>query len=101
MTVVITLHCSVLDGAIHAFDLAIGPGMIDLGQAMPDAQSITQAIKGDCPVSFRAFTLGELNAVIRQNGVDFCRARLWSNYRESLWRYTCGARMKCISRDSI
>jgi hypothetical protein len=30
--------------------------MIALGQAMPDAQSITQAIKGNAPVSFGAFT---------------------------------------------
>jgi hypothetical protein len=57
--------------------------MIDLGQAMRDAQSITQAIKGNAPVSFGASTLGELNAVIRQNGAE---ARPWSNYRESLWR---------------
>jgi hypothetical protein len=45
--------------------------MIDLGQLVFNTESVTKTIKGDCPVSFRAFTLGELNAFIRQNGVDY------------------------------
>ena len=45
--------------------------MIDLGQPVFNAESVTKTIKGDCPVSLRASTLAELNAVIRQNGVDF------------------------------
>jgi hypothetical protein len=49
-----------VDGPVHAFDLTVGPGMIDLGQP------VFNAVKGDCPVSFGAFTLAELNAVIRQ-----------------------------------
>jgi hypothetical protein len=36
-------------------------------------RAIAQAIKGNDPIGFRAFALGELNAVIRQNGVDFVR----------------------------
>ncbi len=64
--VVITLHGGFLDGPVHAFDLTVGPGMIDLGQPVFNAESVTKTINGDCPVSFRAFTLAELNAVIRQ-----------------------------------
>ena len=40
---------------------------------MLDVESVTQAIKRDCSVSFRAFALGELNAVVREDGVDFVR----------------------------
>ena len=71
--VIITLHGGFLDGAVHALDLTIGPGMTDLGQPVLDAESVTQTIKRDCPVSFRAFALGELNAVVREDGVDFVR----------------------------
>ena len=71
--VIITLHGGFLDGAVHAFDLTIGPATIDLGQPVRDAESVTQTIKRDCPVSFRAFALGELNAVVREDGVDFVR----------------------------
>jgi len=45
----------------------------DLGQPVLDVESVTQAIKRDCSVSFRAFALGELNAVVREDGVDFVR----------------------------
>ena len=47
--------------------------MVDLGQPMLDAESVTQAIKGNDPIGFRAFALGELNAVVRQDGMDFVR----------------------------
>ena len=35
--VVIVADGGVFDGAIHAFDLAVGPGMVGLGQAVIDA----------------------------------------------------------------
>ena len=34
--VVVAFDGCVLDGSVHAFDLAIGPGMLGLGQAMID-----------------------------------------------------------------
>jgi len=61
---------------------------------MPDAQSITQAIKWSAPVSFGAFTLGELNAVIRQNGVDFVGHGLCQIIEKVFGDNPCGARMK-------
>jgi hypothetical protein len=44
--VVISPDGSFIGGPVHAFNLAIGPGMIDLGQPMFDAKSIAQKIKG-------------------------------------------------------
>jgi hypothetical protein len=43
--------------------------MVDLGQPVLDAESVTQAIKGNDPIGFRAFALGELNAVAPSEGV--------------------------------
>jgi len=37
VVVVEALDGGVLDGAVHPFDLAIGPGVLDLGQSMLDA----------------------------------------------------------------
>ena len=42
----------VLDGAVHPFDLPVGPGMIDLGEAMLDAV-FRQRIANIC-VMYRA-----------------------------------------------
>lgn len=37
VAVVEGFDCCVLDGSVHSFGLAVGPGMIRLGQAMLDA----------------------------------------------------------------
>jgi hypothetical protein len=49
------------------------------------------------PVSFGAFTLGELNAVIRQNGVDFIGHGLGQIIEKVFGDDTCGAR-RCDPR---
>lgn len=47
--VMIGSHGGFLDGAIHAFDLAIGPGMIGFGQAMIDIMASAGRFKGMSP----------------------------------------------------
>jgi len=46
VVVVVTLDGGFLDGPVHSFDLAVGPGMIGLGQAMLDTVTLTGAIEG-------------------------------------------------------
>jgi hypothetical protein len=51
---------------------------LELGTEVGDGERVKRRIMGvfaatSQSVSFRAFTVGELNAVIRQNGVDFGR----------------------------
>ena len=60
-----------LEGAVHAFDLTIGPGVIWLGQAM--FRTIFQAdtvedMQESMPV---CFAVGELDAVVCEDGMDF------------------------------
>lgn len=50
--VVVALDGRFLDRAVHAFDLAIGPGMLDLGQPMFDA-IFAKRISNIC-VAYRA-----------------------------------------------
>ena len=43
--VVVAFDRSFLDGAVHPFDLAIGPGVLHLGQAMLDAVLVADAVE--------------------------------------------------------
>lgn len=47
--VVIGFDGGILDGAVHAFDLAIGPGMIGFSQAMIDVMAGTGEFKSMSP----------------------------------------------------
>ncbi len=73
--IVIALDGGFLDGPVHAFDLAIGPGMPDLGEAMFNAIFATPHIEHVGHVSSGwsigiAWREGELDPVIGQNDVD-------------------------------
>lgn len=64
-----------LDRAVHALDLAIGPGMLDLSQAMFDAILLAVHIKHMCHVSCRRAARvtqweSELDPIVGENGVD-------------------------------
>ena len=63
----------VLDGAVHPFDLAVGPWMVGLGQSMLDAVGLADHVEAHWPgvdgVPVPRL-LCELDAVIRQNRVD-------------------------------
>lgn len=72
---------AIFDLPVHAFDLAIGPCIVGLGQSMFDAVLVADAIKNvpTEPVG-RAVTisglLGECHAIVSQDGVDLVRKRL-------------------------
>lgn len=72
--VVIALDGGLFQRPIHAFDLAVRPGMIGLGQATLDAVFTTSHREHVRHVSRRR--AGERNAVVGQHRVDFIRNRL-------------------------
>ena len=81
VVVVEALDCGVLDGAVHPFDLAIGPGVLDLGQSMFDAvlpaPHVEHVRDKGCGRSVGiAWWEGELDAIIGEDGVDLVGNRL-------------------------
>ena len=73
--VIVALDGSVLDRSVHALDLAIGPGMLDLGQPMFDAILLAAHIEHMCRVSCRlavrvARRESELDPIVGENRVD-------------------------------
>ena len=63
----------VFNGAVHAFDLSVGPRMFDLGETVFDFVFLADAIKEVHKGLFIALPVGELDAVIGQNMRDFVR----------------------------
>ena len=63
----------VLDGAVHPFDLAVGPWMVGLGQPVLDAVGLADHVEAHWPgvdaVSVPGL-LCELDSVVGQDGVD-------------------------------
>ena len=63
----------VLDGAVHPFDLPVGPWVVRLGEAMLDIVRLADHVEahlareGGVPI---ARLVGELDAVVGQDGVD-------------------------------
>ena len=76
--VVEAFYGGILDGAVHPFDLTIGPGMPDLGQPMFDAVFFTAHVehmghpcrRGAVGVTRRK---GELDPIVGEDRVDFVR----------------------------
>ena len=74
--VMVAAHGCFFEGAIHALNLAVGPGMVRFGEPVLDAVFPAAHIEhmGGVP---RGWAIGiswrerELNAVIGENGVDF------------------------------
>lgn len=69
------------DRPVHALDLAIGPGVIGLGQTMFDAVLVADAIKNVSPEPIgRAvaipWLLSERHTVVSEDSVDFVWKRL-------------------------
>ena len=71
--IVIALDRRLLDRTIHPLDLSVRPGMIDFGQPMLDAVSLADAVEQmfESPAILQA--VGELDAVVREDGVDVVR----------------------------
>jgi hypothetical protein len=68
--VVIRFHGGVSRRVVHAFDLAIGPGMVGFGESMVDAVLPTDAITDMLKGIAIALTADELDAVIGQHSMD-------------------------------
>ena len=72
--IVVALHSSVLDRAVHSLDLAIRPRMVGLGQAMLNpvrfADHVETHWSGIDGIAVSGL-LGELDTVICQDRVDF------------------------------
>ena len=73
--VIVALDGRFLDRAVHALDLTIGPGMLDLGQPMFDAIFLAAHTEHVCHVSCRravcvARRESELDPIVGENRVD-------------------------------
>jgi len=82
--VVEALDGRILDGAVHPFDLAIGPGVLGLGQTMIDVVASTRHLEGGSPEWLaalkHAFDIGnrptlalgisEVGPVVGEHGMD-------------------------------
>ncbi len=65
-----------LDGPIHPLDLPVGPGMLDLGQAVSDAVFFADTTEEMHEGIAVGTAVGELDAVIRQNRMQGVGHRL-------------------------
>ncbi len=74
--VMVTLDGGLFDRAVHPFDLAVGPWVVGFRQPMLDPIGVADHVEahwsgiGSVPVPG---LLGELDAVVRQDGVDLVR----------------------------
>jgi hypothetical protein len=85
--VVIALDGGFLDGPVHAFDLAVGPRMLDFGKPMLDAVLAAAHVKhmGHVPGRWAirvARRKRELNAVVGEHGVNFVRNGFYQRRQE-------------------
>lgn len=86
--VMIALDGRLLDGAVHSFDLAVGPGVLELGQAMPDAMLVADPIEDVVEGIFVASLVGELDTVVGQHRVDGA----YRGSHPAAAAYACGRR---------
>lgn len=91
--IVVAFHRRVLDGAVHAFDLAIGPWMVRLGQTMFCPIRLTDHLKahrpriGSVPV---LRLLRKLDTVIGQDRVELVRHGFAEVFKELPGRLAIG-----------
>ena len=71
--VMIAVDGSLLEGSVHALDLAIGPGMIELGKSVFDDMLMTHTIKDVFEGRGIFFAVSKLDAVVSKDGVDVIR----------------------------
>ena len=69
--VVVTVNGRIFERTVHALDLTIGPRMFGFGQAVVNAMLETNPIKQQLEGILVARTIGKLNPIVRQNGVNF------------------------------
>lgn len=73
--VVVALDGGFFNRPVHSLDLSVGPRVLDFGQAVFDAVLAASHVKhvrhvGGCRPIRVARREGELDAIVRQNGVD-------------------------------
>jgi Domain of unknown function (DUF4910)/winged helix-turn-helix len=68
--VVVLLNGGILERAVHAFHLPVRPGMVGFGEPMVDAMLLTDAINNMLQGIDITLTIGELNAMISQPGLN-------------------------------
>lgn len=90
IVVMIAFNRCLLDRAVHAFDLTIGPGVFDFCQSMINAVLRTDTVKNMNAGKFVTSLVGELNAVVRQDCVDRIRQRLDQIAQERRRRHFSG-----------
>jgi hypothetical protein len=78
VVVVVALNGGFFDGAVHALHLSVGPGMIGFREPVIDAMQATDSVERmTTKASRRSLAIlrqvGELDAVIRQHGVEAVR----------------------------
>jgi len=93
--VVIELNRGLFDSAVHALDLPVGPGMIGLGEAVVDAVEKTDPVKRMAVKAGRGSIailrqIGELDAVVREHGMDAIRDSRDQRLEESCRRLHIG-----------
>ena len=71
--VVVSLDGGLFDGSVHAFHLAVGPGMIDFSESVFNIVLMANTVKEVHRCRFILFAVGKLSAVISQEGVYFVR----------------------------
>ena len=93
--VVITLDCRLFQGAVHALDLAIGPGMVRLRQPVLDAVSAADLIEAvHTPACRGALAvlgqLGELDTVLGST--------VWGRYGQAAM--SASRKMQAVGRSA-
>ncbi len=71
--VMVALDGGFLDCPVHPLDLAVSPGMLDLGQPVLDLMFVADPVEDMMEGVFVVRHIGELDPVIRQHGVDGIR----------------------------
>lgn len=70
VVVVIAFDRCLLDCPVHPLDLAIGPGMLDLGESVLNVVLVADPVEDMVEGVFVVRHVGELDAIVGQHGVD-------------------------------
>ena len=101
--VMIALDGGFFDRPVHAFDLTIGPQMLDLGETMLDAVLAAAHIEHVGDVDGR-WAIGvtrrerELNAVVGQDGMNFERNSFDQHHQEGGRRCSAGSSTQAVRK---
>jgi len=90
----ITMDGGVFESSVHALNLYIRTGVIGLCQAMVNAVRFTNPVEQQLESIPVGCTVGELDAVVRQNGVNLVRNSGHESFQERNSNGPCGALMQ-------